>query len=239
MIDLHAHVLPGLDDGVCHEHEALLAVKQALSVGFNQIVAIAHVRPEIYENSKNMILEATSSLNHTLLQHGIDAQLLSGAEYYLVPELTKQFSMGLLLTVNNTGNYLLVELPKLQLPLQLNSILFDLQLLGVTPILAHPERNQEISQNPAILINLVKRGVLVQITAGSLMGLFGRDTKKVTEFLLRKRLVHVMASDMHGPGRRMSIVRKAIRRLKCLVGEKDAHLILKDNPKLIIQGRTA
>ena len=124
-------------------------------------------------------------------------EVLPGAEYRLEPDLPERLPRGGLLTLNDAGRHLLVELPGAFLPPYTERVLYELQLLGVTPVIAHPERNAAVARNPAFLRRLVSRGMLVQVTADSVTGRFGREARHLALSLLKEGLAHLVASDAH------------------------------------------
>ena len=236
LIDIHTHILPGLDDGVQSDEEALNTAKQALNQGITHIVATPHVNPSIYQYKPILIPAKVFVLQSALDEEKVAIRILPGAEYCLEPQLLLKLARGELLTINGCGKHLLVELPKLHLPDYAELLLFELQLNGLTPILAHPERNAILAQHPEKLENLVQRGILVQITAGSLTGLFGKEVMTASEVFVRRGMVHFIASDMHGHGKRLLAMADAKNKLKRLVGERKANRILLDNPLLVLKG---
>jgi len=236
LIDLHAHILPRLDDGVRSEDEALTAARQAVNLGITKIVATPHVIPSLSPFKPILIPAMTYVLQQVLEEQKVALQILPGAEYFLEPQLLKLLEKGELLTLNGCGRHLLVELPKLQWPDYAENILFELQLNGLTPVLAHPERNAALVRQPEKLRNLVQRGILVQLTAGSFIGLYGKEILKASEQFVQYGLVHFIASDLHGPGKRLSAMRAARDKLKALLGEERAKRIVVENPQAVIRG---
>jgi len=236
LIDLHAHILPGLDDGVQNTREAINTARQAFYQGITHIVATPHIIPNVYQNETAVIIDKVKALQQTLNEQKVPVRILPGAEYYLEPELPSKLARGELLTLNGCGKHLLVELPHLYLPDYAEYTLFELQLNEVAPVLAHPERNRTLGQHPERLRHLVHRGILVQITSGSLTGLYGKEVRAAAEFFVREGLVHFIATDLHGPGRRLSVIQDARERLIRLVGEEGADQILLHNPVLVLGG---
>lgn len=238
MIDLHAHILPGLDDGVQSDEEALNTARQAFEQGITHVVATPHIIPSVYQYKLILIPAKIFVLQRTLDEEKVAIRILPGAEYCLEPQLLLKLKRGELLTINGCGKHLLVELPKLHWPDYAENIFFELQLNGVTPVLAHPERNITLVRYPQKLLNLVQRGVLVQLTAGSFIGLYGKEIMTASEQFVRSGLVHFMASDLHGMGKRLLAMTAAKDKLKHLLGEEKAKRILVDNPLAVIRGGT-
>lgn len=236
MIDLHAHILPGLDDGAKNYQEAIETAKCSLANGITQIVATPHVIPGIYENKKEEIYKKVTELQEILANQGVGVQILPGAEYRLDFNLIKQLERGELLTLNDQKKYLLVDLPFYQIATHMDNTIFQLQLAGITPILAHPERNHIFVAQPEKLGFLIEKGVLIQVTAASLVGIFGKRVMRVTEFFLKRGWVHFMASDLHGLGSRLSVYQQAIKKLTKRIGPEKAYNILEVYPHLVISG---
>lgn len=236
MIDIHTHILPGIDDGVKNQAEALAAASKALEQGISGLAATPHIISGVYESSRTMIIQEVENLKNLLLSEGIELHIYPGAEYYADNAFFQRLSRGNILTINDTGRYVLLELPFQQVPYHFTKLIFSLRLRGITPILAHPELNWELTADPEKLYNLILRGLLVQITSGSLVGLFGSVAQSSAILFCRQHWVHFMASDLHGPGGRLLQFNKARNYLIKLLGEEDARRILVNNPRLIIEG---
>lgn len=237
MIDLHAHILPGIDDGARDEAEAMAAARQALAAGVGTVVATPHAIPGVYDNGHERILERAARLQAVLDAAGLVLGVRPGAEYYLEPELPLRLDRGELLTLNDRGKHVLVELPLAGIPAYADRVLFDLLVRGVTPVLAHPERNREFSAEPERLYRLVAQGVLVQVTAGSLTGLFGRQMRAAAELFVRQGWVHFVASDLHGPGARLAAMREVRSQLAEMLGAEEGGRLLEENPRCVLEGR--
>jgi protein-tyrosine phosphatase len=202
MVDLHCHILHGIDDGAQTIEDSLHMAKQAVSEGIHTIVATPHHQNGKYINEKNEIIQRVERLNHYLLEEHIPLKILPGQESRIYGEIIKDYQNGKILTLNQTGKYLFVELPSSQVPKFTEKLVYDIQLEGLTPIIVHPERNSRLIEDPDILYNLVSKGVLTQVTASSLTGRFGKKIKKFSMGLIEANLTHMIASDAHNlPGR--------------------------------------
>ncbi|KUK32094.1 MAG: Tyrosine-protein phosphatase YwqE [Thermoanaerobacterales bacterium 50_218] len=232
MIDIHTHILPGLDDGPETLEESLEMAEACVSAGFTAVVATPHVIPGVFENSSQEILESVRALRKALEAEKIPLEVYPGAEYHITPDLPQDLAAGKLVTLGNTGKYLLVELPVQELPPYTEQVLFQILLNGVTPVLAHPERNEYLATHPQALAELVRKGVLVQVTAGCLTGLFGSLPKKAAQRYLKEGMVHFVATDAHGPGRRL----EAAARAAALLG-RIADDLLHTAPSAVIKGQ--
>lgn len=237
MIDIHTHILPGLDDGAGNKDESLAMARIALEDGIHTIVATPHVLPGVFDNDKNKILSITAELNQALQEQKIAVNILPGAEYRLEPGLPRKLSQGELLTINNNDRYLLVELPSAFIPEYTAQVLYEIQLQGVTPIIAHPERNGGFSARPAALQELVARGMLTQITSASITGSFGKNIKQIAWGLLKQGMAHLISSDAHSSTGRAPLLSEAQKEIQKHLGSKPAWQLIQQNPGLVIEGK--
>ena len=198
LIDLHSHILPGVDDGARTLAEARELARLAVEDGVDAIAATPHVRPD-FPTTPDIMEQGVAELRADFLREGIPLQVLHGGEIDLgllwaIPpgELAR-------LTIAQTGRYLLLEFPYRRWPFALDSAVSVLVRRGITPVIAHPERNPEVQDRPARVEALVEAGALVQVTGASLDGRLGRASKLTAKRLLELGLVHVLASDAHGP----------------------------------------
>jgi len=235
MIDIHSHILPGLDDGAANMDETVAIARCALASGIRQIVATPHVRTRRYPG-KETILDAISNLQKELLKKGISLSVLPGGEYRIDPELPRRFSRGELLTINDKGRYLLVELPDAYVPDYTAAVLNELQAQGVTPIIAHPERNDDFIRNHSRLYELIAHGALAQLTAGSLTGFYYPEITAAARALLEQGLVHFLGSDAHSVSGQLLHFEPGARETMRLLGEEQGRRLLKINPQRAVRG---
>ena len=202
MIDLHSHILPGLDDGARTVAESVELAREAAAAGVTAIAATPHVR-EDYPTAAERMEAALAAVRSAVAAARVELRVLPGGELALgevdrpVEEL-RRFGLG-----GNPG-YLLVETPYYGWPLDLEERLFRLRASGFTPVLAHPERNAEVQGDLGRVRRLVAAGTLVQVTASSLVGGAGRRARETGLRLVADGLCHLLASDAHGPGIRRS-----------------------------------
>jgi protein-tyrosine phosphatase len=195
MIDLHCHVLPGIDDGPRSIEDSLLLARAAASAGIRTIVATPHVSRE-YPNDADTIAGLLDELGARLAAEGLPLELRSGAEIamtmidQLAPEALPRLALG-------GGPWLLIECPFTSLATGFDILLLKLQSQGHRIVLAHPERSPFFHRDPQLLGSLVRGGILTSITAGSLVGLFGGRVQRFTRELVQNALVHNVASDAH------------------------------------------
>lgn len=198
MIDLHTHVLPGFDDGVRSLEQALELVREAQGDGVTAIAATPHVRND-YPTSADKMERGVAALRSSVQEAGIQVEIVTGGEvaferlWQLPDEEVRRFTYG------GTGRYLLVEFPYGGWPQLAEQTVRALGDHGIRAVLAHPERNDVVGADPARLERLVVAGALVQVTAGSLAGRFGAGPRVAARALVARGLVHVLASDAHGP----------------------------------------
>lgn len=197
MIDLHFHCLPGIDDGPSTFDEAVELCRAAAAEGTETIVATPHVMRDPWLNEDPMERDRLLVRLNALL--GGRPAVVPGCELFFssdVLELWERGSAGPLVGLNR-GSALLLEFPSQFVAPQAEWIIRELSVMGVQPLIAHPERNGELARNPARLASLVARGALTQITAGVLLGEFGRGPLAAAEDFFARGLVHVVASDAH------------------------------------------
>lgn len=209
MIDIHSHILSGIDDGARSSSESIMMAKIAVDEGIHTIIATPHYIKGQYEITKQEVLNKVSKLNQLLIKEEIPLNVLPGHEIRINSELIKDYQRANSLSLNDAGSYLLLELPYDHVPRYTEQLLYDIQFEGLTPIIAHPERNAGFIENADLLYNLVRKGALTQITAGSLTGVFGRKTKKFSHLLVEANLTHFIASDAHNVSNRVFNMSKA------------------------------
>ena len=237
MIDLHAHVLPGLDDGPRTASSALALLRQMADQGVTTVVATPHMRDGRYNVSVAQMNREVERLNQAVADEEVPITVLPGGEVALVPELAELVRDGDVPSLGSIGRFVLVEMPFQNIPPGLRRALFEVQLQGVTPILAHPERSFPVQRVPSILEPLVQAGALVQVNAASVVGKGGRESERTALRLLDRGLVHVIASDAHEAKERPCYLGAARDRLIKLVGAEEAYRLVRDRPMRILEGR--
>jgi protein-tyrosine phosphatase len=232
VIDLHAHILPGLDDGVATVEEAFEVARRAAADGVTAIAATPHVRDD-YPTTPEQMEAAVAHLRQELRDAAIVVDLLPGGEIALdrLGLLDKEELMRFSLA--QSKRYLLVEFPYSGWPLALERSLWTIQAAGLVPIIAHPERNREVQERPDRLAPLVEAGTLVQITAASLDGRLGRSSQHTARVLLKDGLAHLLASDSHGSHIREAGLADAVAAVD---DEALARYLTVDAPAAIVAG---
>lgn len=196
MIDIHSHILPGIDDGAKTINDSIEMAKTAVNEGITTIIATPHHKNNQFNNLKSSILIKVNDLNTVLKQENIPLTVLPGQEVRIYGEVIEDYYKEEILTLNHT-KYLFIEFPSSSVPRYSERLLYELQTEGIIPIIVHPERNKELQDKPDLLYKFVKNGALTQVTASSLVGYFGKNVKKFSEQLIEYNLTHFIASDAH------------------------------------------
>lgn len=238
MIDTHCHILPGVDDGAADDQAALAMARVAAADGIRCIVVTPHMRAGDYDNKRDDVLARLQRLRGVVHDAGISLELRPGAEVHLTPELLGGIRSGRFLTVNNLGRHLLLECPYRTRPIRLEETIFELKVAGVTPVMAHPERIRYFQEDLSRYEEVVRLGALGQMTASSLTGDFGATIAALAERMVRRRLVHVLASDAHDDDYRPPRLSAARRRWAELADEDAAESATVTLPQALLDGAT-
>lgn len=234
MIDIHCHILPGIDDGAKDLNDSLIMAKHAANEGIHTIIATPHLNHH-YDNRKSLIETKVVELNKALQEENIDIEILVGQEPRIYGEILADYEKNEIQTLNNS-QYLFIEFPSSQVPGYTEKLLFDIQMKGLTPIIVHPERNAELMERPEKLYNLVQKGALTQVTASSLGGYFGKKIKTFSEQLIEANLTHFIASDAHNVGNRSFKMSEAFHLIEKTYGNDYVYLF-KENAELLVEGK--
>lgn len=232
-IDLHSHILPGFDDGAQDDVQALAMARMAAADSVGCIVATPHSVDGVWEQLPVAVREAAAWLQATCQEQGIDLQIVPGLEAYIAPDLPGRVTREPGCTLGGT-RYLLLEFPLQQYPRYVEQTVFELQVAGFVPLIAHPERYTEVIRDPALIYTLVERGVPTQITAASLTGAFGREVQETARMFLTHGLAHVIASDAHGTGLRSPVLSEAVAVAAELIGQDRALAMVTETPARIL-----
>jgi len=226
MIDLHSHILPAIDDGAADLAASLAMARASVADGVTVQACTPHILPGVYQNSAAGIASAVQSLQQTLDDQAIALRLIVGADIHMVPDLVAGLRSGTLPTLGGS-RYALIEPPSHVAPPRLNELFFQVIVAGFVPILTHPERLTWIEGNYPLLRELTGKGVWMQITAGSLLGGFGRRPKYWAERMLEDGQVHILATDAHDTRARPPCLGRGRDAAAKLVGDREAeHLVL-------------
>ena len=233
LIDLHCHLLPGIDDGSKNLEMSMAMARMASSDGIGTIACTPHILPGVYNNTGPAIREAVARLRESISDAGISISLVTGADVHIAPDLGVQLSDGRALTLNDS-RYFLLEPPHHLLPPRLEDLIFGLQAAGYVPILTHPERLSWIEGHYELIERLAYNATLMQITAGSLMGQFGRRPRYWAERMLDDGLCHLLATDAHNTERRAPRMADARELVAQRLGEDEAENLVLRRPQGIL-----
>ncbi|GLX70128.1 tyrosine-protein phosphatase [Paenibacillus glycanilyticus] len=217
MIDIHTHILPGIDDGAADWDYSIKLARAAAAEGITGIIATPHHYDGKYSNEKETVIELTAELNNRLLGLDIPITIQSGQEIRVHSEFLTNWQGGRLLPMGNSS-YVLIEMPSSQIPKSMEQIVYELRLIGIRTVIAHPERNAEVVQHPDRLAELIDLGACAQVTTHSLLGGFGRGIEKSAWNLCRRGLIHVVSSDAHHLEWRGFRMKEAYERVEAEMG---------------------
>lgn len=234
LIDIHCHILPGVDDGPKTLEDSLDMARAAVDNGITTIIATPHFNC-FFENKKVDILKKVVQLNERIREENIPLTILPGKEIAIYGDIIEDLEKGIIQSLCDT-QYIFIELPLNHVPKYIDKLIYNLQVKKFVPIIVHPERNVQIVKQPELLYRLVKHGALTQITAASLVRGFGKETMKFTEKLIEANLVHFIASDAHNVGSRGFKLAEAYARVDKLYGTEYLYLLI-ENTELLVQGK--
>ena len=236
MIDMHIHVLPGVDDGVKTLEDALACCRLAAQDGTTDIIVTPHMKEGFYLNERARVVAAAAELQEQLDREKIPVTVRPGSEVYFAPDLPQGIRSGRLATLADGGHYLLLELPYTQHPVGVDETVFNLKVAGITPILAHPERIRWFQEDLDRLERALRHGALSQLTTTSLTGGFGSKVEEISLEMVRRRMVHFLASDSHDANYRPPRLSPAMQKLTAIAGEEVARRAVRDHPLAVIRG---
>lgn len=208
MIDMHSHIIPGIDDGSKDIDESIEMLKSAEFSGTTKIIATPHYS-RVFDEPFNKVKKNFESLKATAKEYNINLELFLGQEVYISKDLVNNYKEGLIGTINNS-KYMLIEFPMNNIEKGLIEMIYEIKLLNIQPIIAHPERYLPIIKNPFEINSLIDEGVLFQLNAGSAIGKFGKDVKKTSNILLDNNIYSFIGSDAHGVVSRTTNVSESI-----------------------------
>ena len=236
MIDLHCHILPGIDDGSKDDATSLEMARIAAADGIRVLACTPHIYPGLYENDANGIRARVTTLQQKLDAAGIDLTLTSGADAHLTPELFERIRNGTAPTLHG-GRYFLLEPSHHVAPPRFEEAVFNFTAAGYVPVITHPERLTWIDGKYGVFESLFKSGAWMQVTAGSLTGRFGGNAQYWAERLLDDGMVHLLATDAHGVKHRAPLLAEGMQAAEKWVGAEEAKRLVFDRPQAILDNR--
>ena len=239
MIDLHCHLLPGIDDGPKTLQEALQMAEYAVEQGIQHSVLTPHIQPGCYDNDVESIRAAYQAFQTALEHHAIPLKISMAAEVRVcaeLPQLIRQNKIPFIGVWENK-KVLLLEFPHDHIPVGADKLVAWLIARNIIPLIAHPERNQAILRQPDKLMPFIRMGCLLQVTASSVTGLFGAASQQCALRLIEQNLVTVLASDAHNLHKRQPALRPALAYLKPLIGERQVNALVTTHPACMISAQ--
>ena len=238
VIDLHCHLLPGIDDGPKTLETSLEMARIAVADGIETIFCTPHIYPGLYENAGPDIARRVEQLQLILLNQNIPLKLNFGADTHLVPELMEGLRSGRVPTLGGS-RYLLLEPSHNVRPPRFTESVFELIGAGYVPVITHPERLTWVADHMDDFYALAKSGAWLQITGGALLGKFGRHVQKISERFVGDGWTAVLASDAHTTSRRAPLLAEAEKRAAQLVGSVEASRMVRERPQAVLDDAPA
>ncbi len=203
VVDIHSHLIPGIDDGSKTMEESIELIKRYSALGFKKLVTTPHIMSDAYRNTPDIILGGLDKLREAVLREGIKMELDAAAEYYFDEGFMKLIKEKKLLSI--AGKYVLFEVSYMNPPDNVMQAIFDIQIAGYTPILAHPERYPFWYNRFDEYHKIKDAGALLQLNTNSLVGYYGPDAKKIAERMVDEQMIDFIGSDMHGSRHMMAL----------------------------------
>lgn len=233
VVDLHCHILPGIDDGSKDWETSLKLARDAVDDGITHALCTPHTLNGRYLNHKADVIKLTEEFQDKIDQAGIPLTVFPGHEVRLSGGLLEALDNDDILFCDEDGQYMLLELPSNEVPHYTKNMIFQLQQRGITPIIVHPERNNEILEEPTKLQEFLEMGVLVQITASSYTGIFGKKIEDCSREFIRAGQCAFFASDAHDLPKREYQMHAAMDKLAKEFGEDKRQKYLSNAQKVI------
>lgn len=235
MIDIHSHILPLVDDGAKDMDMAIDIARVYIENGIKKVICTPHYIDGANNTSLEEVKIRMEELKKELVREGIPLDIYLGNEIYISPNIIDLIRGDKVLTLNDS-RYVLIELPMNDIPLYVNDLIYELLKKDYVPIIAHPERNESIIENPNILYNYITKGALAHLNLPSLVGFYGARSKNTAELLLTHNLIHFVGTDSHSNGKRSPRVERHLRILERIVGE-DYNRLTYENAMLILDNK--
>ncbi len=236
MIDLHSHILPGVDDGARTIMDSIEMARQAVAAGTKTIVATPHMLHPQFHVPGPVAKAKLEEVRAALVAENLDLDVLLGGEIHYSAEIAERLDTGDVLPLCEERRYILFELPFSHVPDVTRQLCWELQLKGIFPVLAHPERNLDFERDPDLVHQFRDAGIPIQVTAMSLTGDFGYRSKKVSRRWLAEGVVDLVASDGHSARRRPPVMDKAAKLVRKLAGESAEQWVTQEVPRRILAG---
>jgi protein-tyrosine phosphatase len=237
MIDLHCHMLPGIDDGSPDLATSLAMAKIAVADGIQVTACTPHIYPGLYENDSIGIASAVEKFRQALERDSVGLRLTYGADIQIVPELLAGLRCGTHPTLNKS-RYFLFEPPHHTVPVRFHESIHDTVAAGYVPVITHPERLTWLDDEYyPWFVQAAKAGAWIQVTSGALTGRFGRQAKYWGERMLDDGIVHILATDSHDPHHRPPVLSEGRAVAANWLDEAEAERMVSERPQAILDDR--
>lgn len=236
MIDIHSHILYGIDDGPQALYASLQMAEYAAAQGVTAIVATPHCGSDRGGPTAAHIRKRVEEFAAQVTERAPGLQIAAGGEIFLDPAVPDMIGAGALPAFGASGTHVLVELPSMQVPTWAADALFNIIARGFVPVLAHPERNRELSQRLDILFGYISMGCLAQVTAGSLIGAYGSIAQNAAWRIAEHDMCHFIASDAHSPRTYRDTLPDAMAAARERLGDERADALFTHNPGAVVRG---
>ncbi len=235
MIDLHCHLLPGIDDGAIDLDMALDMARIAVADGITMTACTPHIYPGLFDNTGDQIKAHVETLRSGLSEADIPLEITSGADIQIVPELLQGLRSGRMLTLHGS-RYFLFEPPHHTVPVGFKPLIFDVLAAGYVPVITHPERLTWLDdEHYEWFAEAARGGAWIQLTSGAVTGRFGRRPKYWSERFLDEGFVHILATDAHEPRHRPPLLAEGRQAAERWLGAAEAELLVEGRTRAIIE----
>lgn len=237
-VDIHCHCLPGIDDGPVDMSSSIHMCRALSDDGIDTVIATPHQLGRYGDgNEPWLIRELTARLNEQMQQQHIGLNIVPGAEVRVDERLCRLIEDDKVLTLADGGKYILLELPA-EVVIDIEPLIVDLNAMGLSPVIAHPERHRRLVDNERLIKRWLGAGAYLQISAGSVLGDFGMAAQKAAWSLLKNEMVSCVATDSHGTPTRRPRMAAAYEAIRGKLGRSNSDLICIENPRSVLQGKT-
>lgn len=231
MIDIHTHIMPGIDDGARDINETLNLIKEAGKCGFNEIVLTPHYIEGYYEADVKTRKELMEEIDRKIADK--DIKLYMANEVYLTENIIKLLNDNKISSINNT-KYILFEMPMNIKPMIIYEVAFEILQHNFIPILAHPERYEYIKKDPKLIYELIQNGVLMQANYGSIIGMYGRKSQIMVKKFLQNNMIHFLGTDVHKQDSIYNKIPQILNKLEKWIGKDNVNKLVEVNPRKVL-----
>jgi len=233
MIDIHCHILAGIDDGPENMEQAVRMALVAKQSGIDRMIATPHFLNMVYQVDLNTVYDAVKKFSRELARQRISLKVFPGAEIRIAHDTCLMLKKGLLPSLAGSLYYLF-ELPEIFIKEGVLKVIQQLREMDVIPVIAHPERNHTLMKNPGVIKDFISENTRFQLTGDSVSGKNGAVSQKIAKEMIRLGQAHFIASDGHDPEFRKPSLKNIFKIVKRISNEKTARKILIENPEMIL-----